>query len=233
MRALGRSLLVALVIAALCNLPLAAAPEASRPVGTVILAEGAHLDNVDAAVGASVFPGDELATVPQGKLRLRLGTAQVYLLSETRADVDASPASMNLKSGTAGFASSGPEVVAVRLPGDVVVASKGPSPAYGQVTIVSPAEFLVTSFHGSLNVDVDGEVTTVAAPNSYRVMVEQDAEGAGTKDKQQAGQIPVHRKRRAVFYLIIGGAAALASYFIYRAVCESSYIPAPTTPQSK
>jgi hypothetical protein len=228
LRAFVRSMLAGLLIAAMCDLPVLAAPLTAKPLGTVILSEGGHLDNADAAVGASVFSGDDVATSTGGRLRLRLGTAQVYLLSNSYASMsDSGAASVNLKAGSVGFASPDAEVVEVRLRPDVAVRSKGPAPSNGQITLVSPNEFLVSSYHGALEVAVGDEVTTVAAPNAYRVMLDpQTAEGAGTKGQKQAGEIPVIRKRRALFYAIVLGGAAVGSYLIYRALCESSSTPA-------
>ncbi|HXZ12193.1 MAG TPA: hypothetical protein VEG64_07355, partial [Candidatus Sulfotelmatobacter sp.] len=68
----ARALVVASLVAALTAVPALAGNE--KPLGMVIQAEVAHLDNANAVVGATVYPGDALATEPGGSLRLKLGS---------------------------------------------------------------------------------------------------------------------------------------------------------------
>jgi hypothetical protein len=99
--------------------------------------------------------------------------------------------------------------------------------------IAGPHELIVTSFHGALDVDVDGEIRTVNDGQSYRVVVDddpsaQDPQGTGTGSMKgkNAGDIRVRRRRPVVYYLIIFGGAALLGYFYYHHLNES-----PSTPQ--
>jgi hypothetical protein len=117
----ARAILIALLITALGDVPGLAA--AAKSLGTVILAEGAQLDNADASAGTSVFPGDELRTSQGGKLRLRLGAAQVYLLADSVATLEDASAVvlMKLTRGTAGFSTPGSQVVEIDTPQAVTV----------------------------------------------------------------------------------------------------------------
>jgi hypothetical protein len=232
MRFVGHATLVAVLGVSFCILPAWGAP--SKPLGSVILSVGGAVDNVNASVGASVFSGDSISTTQNasGRLRLRLGTAQVYLLAESTATLTDIPGGVgaNLTYGTAGFSTSGSQLVEIRT-GNGIIRSKGPDGSYGQVMIAGPHELIVTSFHGMLDVDVDGEIKTVNDGQSYRVVVDddpaaQEPEGAGTGHmKKNAGDIKVRRRRPVVFYLIIFGAAALLGYFYYHHLNESPSLP--------
>jgi hypothetical protein len=232
MRFVGHATLVAVICVSFCILPAWGGP--SKPLGSVILSQGGAVDNVDASVGASVFSGDSISTTQNsaGRLRLRLGTAQVYLLAGSTATLSDVPGGVgaNLTYGTAGFSTSPSELVEIRT-GNGIIRSKGPEGSYGQVMIAGPHELIVTSFHGALEVDVDGDLKTVNDGESYRVVVDddpnaQDPEGAGTGHmKKNAGDIRIRRRRPVVYYLIIFGAAALLGYFYYHHLNESPSAP--------
>lgn len=232
MRLIGHGFLAAAILGSLWMAPASSA--ASRPLGSVILSQGGSVDNVNAAVGASVFSGDAISTTQNavGRLRLRLGTAQIYLLAESNATLTEFPGGVGaeLTNGTAGFATSGSQAVEIRT-ANGIVRSRGPEPSYGQVMLAGPHELIVSCFHGSLDIDVDGEVRTVNDGQSYRVVVDDDPSAQTTDNggsphmKQNAGDIRVRRRRPAVFYLIIFGAAAILGYFYYHHLNESPSVP--------
>jgi hypothetical protein len=234
MRCISQGILAAALLGSLCIAP-AWGGAASKPLGSVIQTVGGSIDSVNASVGASVFSGDAIGTQSvAGRLRLRLGVAQVFLLADSTATLEDIPGGVaaNLTYGTAGFSTSGSEPVEIRTVNGIV-RSKGPEESYGQVMIAGPHELIVTSFRGALDVDVDGEVRTVNDGQSYRVVVDDDpAEQTTTDDsggskrmKQNAGDIRVRRRRPVVFYLIIFGAAALLGYFYYHHLNESPSAP--------
>jgi hypothetical protein len=214
-REIARAILIAVLIG--CIPALAAA---AKLLGTVILAEGAQLDNADASAGTSVFPGDELRTSEGGKLRLRVGAAQVYLLADTSATfVDASPVvRMKLTQGTAGFSTPGSQVVEIDTPQAVVrsnggsaVDPKGVGLSHGQVAIAGPNELVVSSFRGALDIDIDGDIHTITGGHAYRVVTEPlEPPGARIKDVRPTGN---RRRRQAGFYALIGGGGAIVGYF--------------------
>ncbi len=108
-------------------------------------------------------------------MRLRLGRTQVFLLADSTATLSDIPGGVaaNLTYGTAGFSTSGAEPVEIRT-SNGIVRSKGPDGSYGQVMIAGPHELIVTSFHGALDIDVDGQIQTVNDGQSYRVVVDDD-----------------------------------------------------------
>lgn len=231
----ARAILIALLITALGDVPALAA--AAKSLGTVILAEGAQLDNADASAGTSVFPGDELRTSQGGKLRLRLGAAQVYLLADSVATLEDASAVvlMKLTRGTAGFSTPGSQVVEIDTP-QAVIRSNGRSSgrsnghatgrsgdkelSHGEVTIAGPNELVVSSFRGAMDIDIDGGIYTITEGHAYRVVMEpQEPPGARIKEVRSIGN---RRRSRAGFYAITGGGAAIAGYFAYTETPESA-----------
>jgi len=81
-----RSVLIGFLAVGLMNLPTIAA--ASKPLGMVVAADHAHLDNASAATGASVYSDDALVTDEGGSLRLSVGASQIYLLSLSSASLE-------------------------------------------------------------------------------------------------------------------------------------------------
>ena len=63
MRNLAKSCLIAILIAAIINVPAFAAPAADeKPLGLVTQALEAHLGDANVAIGTTVYPGDTIAT---------------------------------------------------------------------------------------------------------------------------------------------------------------------------
>ena len=233
MGSMSQGILAAALLVSLCIAPALGA--AAKPLGSVILSQGGTIDNVNASVGASVFSGDAIGTTQNaaGRLRLRLGRTQVFLLADSTATLSDIPGGVaaNLTYGTAGFSTSGEEPVEIRTTNGII-RSKGSEGSYGQVMIAGPHELIVTSFHGALDIDVDGQIQTVNDGQSYRVVVDDDPSapttdsGAGTKGmKKNAGDIRIRRRRPVVFYIILFGVAALLGYLYYHHLNRS-----PSTP---
>ncbi len=212
MHLLLRTCLVGLLVASLVEAPVLASP--SAPLGVVIEAEHARLGTAQAFGGATVFAGETLATEPAGKLRVRVGTAQLYLSADSAAALSDAAAGLSaaLVRGTLGFSSSGTDRIEVRA-SDAIIRPKTAQPTHGQVTLVSPDEVVVTSYSGALEILVDGEVYSVPAASSSRVILEdtpQEPEGAG---KESA------KHRRALLYtLVVAGVAAGVGIGVWRAL---------------
>jgi hypothetical protein len=184
----ARAILVAILIASLATAPAMAAP---RPLGNILFAEQTRLGTVSAVAGATVYPGDRIATDARGSVRLRVGAGQVYLLPSSLATLEEYPGgvSATLGRGTLGFASVEESLVVVRA-FDALIRPKNSQPTHAQISMVSPGELLVSSYRGSLEVVVGTEVHAVPEGTAYRVMIEpeppQDPQGAGAKDYKRA-----------------------------------------------
>jgi len=224
MRMFFRTCLIAVLAAGLLNLPAFAAND--KPLGMIIQAEGlAHLGPARAAIGSTVYPGDSVFTEEGGTMRLRVGSSQVYLLSDSGASLAQFPKMVHVvvSHGTVGFSSPANEPIALDTPLGLIHPVDGHA-AFGQVMIASPIEMIVTAYHGDLIVDENGNSHTIPEGKSYRISTDlvpppgqpntsQSSQGAGTT--KHAAATPIAEK------VIIVGAAALISWAIWSELCES------------
>jgi hypothetical protein len=228
MRSIARSCIAAM-LAALMAFPGFAANE--KPLGLVLQAESAQISNAKVAIGTTVYPGDKVETDAGGKLRLRMGTSQLYLLASSSATLGQRSDSLfaEVSRGTVGFSSNGADQLELEVPQGVIRASNG-QPAYGQVTIVSPQEIIVSAFHGSLVLDNDGELHTIPEGKSYRVTMDLEPAAvpvpAAAAYRENADNTPAKRRRRKLaFILLFGGIGAAVSYGVWSVLSESSSAP--------
>ena len=230
MRFALRACLTAVLIGTLVNLPIAGAAE--KPLGTVTQSQSARLDRAAAAVGATVYPGDTLDTDSTGSIRLRAGTAQLYLMSASSSRLQESPSGIHaeLVHGTAGFASGSSDIVELDALGATVRSHSG-EVSHGRVSIVGANELVVTSFRGPFDISIDGDTHTIGDGQSYRVQIVDslDQQGGG---KNGSGTIPAVRNRKKLLVLVMLSAAAVGAgvggYFIYHELNES-----PSAPKSQ
>jgi hypothetical protein len=144
-----RSFLVAILSVGLLGVPSFAANE--KPLGLVTQATEAHLGSATVAIGTTVYPGDTLATDEGGTVRLKVGGSQFYLLSSSSATLSAGSSVVNasVARGTVGFSSNGTDQLSLEIPEGILRAANG-QPGYGQVTIISPREVIVSAYRGTL-----------------------------------------------------------------------------------
>ena len=220
MRSAARGCLVAILVAALVNLPALAADE--KPLGTVLQAQDAELSHANAAVGTTVYPGDALATQVGGTLRLRIGQGQIYLLSSSAARLGQTEnrVQASVTRGTVGFSTSGAELLELLTPEGIVRAANKDG-AFGQVTLTGPSEMLVSAYRGALVLDTDGELHPIAAGTSYRVVLESEEQGPQGAGTGGGPGIITAKKRKIGMYVVIVAAAGLTSLVIYRELAES------------
>lgn len=225
MRAIARTCLVVFLVGGLLNLPLLAANE--KPLGMIIQAEQAQLGTARAAVGATVYPGDSLSTDPGGTLRLKVGSAQLYLLSASAATLaeNTSFAHAVVNRGTVGFSSSTTEPLELETPLGIVRPANGP--AYGQVTLTGAREMIVSAYHGELIVDYNGEVHTIPEGKSYRVTLDLDPASSPNPAAQGPYGSGVKPAVNSHLLLKLTAVAILgvATYFIYKELSESPSKP--------
>lgn len=209
MPTLGRSLLIAFVIAGLVILPVQATPSAA--LGMVTQAQGSQVDRATAASGASVYSGDKLETGADGLMRLRVRATQFYLLASSAATLagNANAVTADLAQGTIGFSSAGNEAIEVRAE-QAVIRPKTSQPTRAQMTVVSPNQLIVSSYRGPLELRVGDEVYSIPELTSYRVDITTVDEGSGRFSA---------RKTHAVLILLallaIGGVTA---FLVHRAL---------------
>jgi hypothetical protein len=223
MRVCFRACLIAILMAGLLNLPAYAANDS--PLGMIIQAEGlAHLGPTKAAIGSTVYPGDSVFTEAGSTMRLRVGGSQVYLLSESGASLSQGKDMVHVvvSHGTVGFSSPANDPVGLDTPLGFVHPVAGHA-AFGQVTLNSRIEMIVTAYHGDLIVEENGNVHTILEGKSYRITAEleppaqppsssQSSQGSGTKSAMSSPKGEV---------IAIVGGAALLSWLAWSEFCES------------
>jgi hypothetical protein len=224
MRQIARCTLVAMLFAGLfINRSMASS---EKPLGIIAQAEHARLDSANAATGATVYPGDSFDTDTGGMLRLRVGASQFYLLGSSAATMaqNSTGAMLSLSRGTAGFSSSASGQLQLETPAGSVRGADG-KPAYGQVTIKSANELVISAFRGDLVLENEGEFHAIPEGKSYRVVISDDQDTASGDNKDFVPAQNHHRKRRLAFYLILGGVSAFLSYELYQELSESPSKP--------
>jgi len=229
-RLMARWCVVVLLVTSLLDLPMFAAAE--KPLGMVIQAQEAELDNANLEVGTSIYRGDTVATDAGGGLRLKLGGSQLYLLADSAATLAQNATAIHavVARGTVGFSSNGTDNIELEIPQGILRAADG-LPAYGQVTILSAQEVVISAYRGALVLDNDGELHTIPAGKNYRVTMEFDQAEQQTAPASTGGDNPIiqprkRRRRKLAFYLIFAGAVTGLSYVIWDHTDQS-----PSTPE--
>ena len=230
MRIAAHLCLVMMLVTSLLDIPAFAAA-AEKPLGMVIQAQEAQLDNAKLAVGTSIYGGDTVVTDTGGGLRLKLGGSQLYLLAESAATLSQNTTVVHavVSLGTVGFSSNGADNVELEIPQGILRAAGGQA-AYGQATILSAQEVVISAYRGALVLDNDGELHTIPAGKNYRVTMEldqseQQAPAASTGGNNPIVQPRKGRRRRLAFYLIFTAAVAGMSLAIWDELSESPSKP--------
>jgi len=200
---------------ALVGIPTLAAPTnpASAPLGVIVQADNAQV-GADLRAGATIYDGDRLATT-DGTLRARLGGPQLVLHNNTNALVHGLPNgfSADLATGTVVVSSSQGQTFELLADG-ATIRPAGTKGAVGQITRVNATELLLSSSRGGLEVTYAGEVKTIEAGASYRMELEPEAVSPGP----DGGPLHSGRRRRAAYYAIAGGVAAVTGILVWRAL---------------
>ena len=225
MRDIARSCLVAFLMVGMLNLPVFAANE--KPLGMVIQAEEAQLGSAKATVGATVYPGDSIATGTGGTMRLKVGSGQLYLLSASAATLAENTSAFHavVNRGTVGFSSPAVEPFELETPLGVVRPAAGAT--YGQVTLTGPREMIVSAYRGDLIVDNNGELHTIPEGKSFRVSMDLDP----VQPQPNAAQGPYGSGVKPavnphfIIKLTAVAIVGVATYFIYQELSESPSKP--------
>ncbi|MGH9757329.1 MAG: hypothetical protein ACRD4M_06295 [Candidatus Acidiferrales bacterium] len=216
MRAKTSSFVMAFFVAGLLSLPAMAASE--KPLGMVIQAQGAQLENAAAAIGATVYPGDALTTGPSGTLRLKVGGGQIYMLSASSmrlAQID-DVVQATITGGTVGFSTTPGDRMQLDTPVGVLSPVPGKS-AYGQISFASPKRMIISAYTGDMELNVEGITHTINAGTTYSVTVEPGPPPQGASGTGTISALNHHLVMKAV----ATAAGGLGAYFIYEELSES------------
>ena len=224
MRILLKSLMTALLVVALAQPPVMAAPAGlAAPLGVILQADRASVGSDPAASGATVFDGETLRTEISGLLRVRFGMSQAYFLPQSQAIVHQTSGGFaaDLAAGTAVLSSAEGETFRVMADGALVRPSTS-QPTVAQITVVSPTELTLLSRKGTLEVSMGDEARTVPEGASYRMVIQPGLAGGPGPAGAGAGDIPFPTGKNRFIFVIIAAAAVAASTGVYLAVRSPS-----------
>lgn len=229
MHSIIRSCVVLALIAGLLN--LAGVSGSEKPLGMIVLANGAYVDRGTAGLGADVFAGDSLKTDPGGTLRLKLGSTQFYILSASDATLSQNGNKVHAKitQGTAGFSSAAAEQFEIETPIATIRAADGQR-AFGQITLTGPQKMLVSAYKGDLVVERNGAARTIKAGEAYNVTYVPDPAPAAPPSPvpPQQGGGSGGNNGQLIFEAVIIGGAVLAGTLLYYYNAMSDSQPQPS-----
>lgn len=219
-----RAVSAAVLALSLVGVPVwgAATPNVA-PLGTVIAADRARVGEASADVGTTVYGGDVLRTADQGSVQLRAGAARFLLLSSSAAVLESSEGapSAKLMLGTATF-STGNAHAFTLYASTAAIRPQTDAPTIGQVTFLNEKELLVTARRGGLTVTVEDQTEVVKEGESYRVLLDPDAQepaGAGAgQGPRGGGGGPLHAGRSRFLIVATALTAAGTGVAIYKAL---------------
>jgi hypothetical protein len=215
------------LVFALAAMPAGAAPVAT-PLGVVVVASQAKVGGGQAVNGSTVFQGDRLLTAENGQLQVRFGGAQARFLPGSSAVVNRTPAgiSADLLSGSVILAHAAGDTFSLTA-NEALLRPAASQAVIAQVTRVSPTELLLSAREGALEVTYDGEVQTIQAGSTYRMLLDPAAaepQGPAPRGTLAAGK----SKGRAIFILV--GVAAAATGIAIAAASSGSSSSSPVSP---
>jgi hypothetical protein len=210
---------VALFLAALMVAPPGFGSQA-KPLGVVLETRNATLRATDGLPGTTVFAGDTVSTDHGGRMRVRMGEAQIEVMPESVVvfeELD-SVAGATVVHGTVSFSSSETGTVAVRATG-IVIRPQPKRFTHGQVTVVGPSELLVTSFRGPLELTLEDESLVVPEGTTYHV-VHGDRRGPGPVGAGAEAARRAPFKAFLIAFVAVG--VPLATLLTYQALASPS-----------
>jgi hypothetical protein len=218
----ARSCLIAFVVVGMLNLPVMAA--SSKPLGMVVSADHASLDNAKAAIGADIYSGDALATDAGGSLRLKIGAGQVYLLSSSSATLVPQDGKTQAKvaHGTLDFSTTSPEQLEIGTPLGVIRGADSQR-VFGQVAVLSPTKMQISAYEGTLLVTaLNGEQKTIQQGETFEATVAAPEPGGG-QNQAGVGGTGINWKHVATVAIIGGvlGGTALALWITQSESCSN------------
>jgi hypothetical protein len=202
---------------------LTAAPicNATTPgFGTIVSAQHAHVGQVAASVGTTIFSGDSLDTEELGVLQVRAGAARLLLPAESRVawGTEDGMAAATLKNGTAIFSTANMKAFVLHA-SNAVIRANDDGPTVGSVTLVNAKELRVSCSRGTLAISVEDDTKTVGEGMAYRVVLDPDsvAQDSGAQGNWPAKPPKKPGKNKFVMFLLFGG-GALTGILLYYAL---------------
>jgi hypothetical protein len=202
----------------------AAATQAARPVGLVVVAHKAHLEAAAALQGATVFAPQKLSTQTGGALSVRLDQALLTLSGDSRARIEAREQGLRtiLDRGVMRVEWSGASTVELRAL-EVAIRPQGNAPTLAEIALTGKGELLLTSHAGALEASYAGVTQVIPAGATYKALVAPEAEPQA-QQPQGAGR---RRRLAPIVWFAIGTATAVTLWLLLKDRRESV---SPTIP---
>jgi hypothetical protein len=220
-----RAAFAAILTVSMATAPLFAAPTSS--LGTIVMADKAHVGEALASVGTTVYGGDRLSTEADGSVQVRAGAARLLLASSSVVVVndEAGAASAKLLRGTATFSTANAQAFTLYASRAAIRPEKD-GPTIGKVIYLNDKEMIVNATRNGLTVTVDGETQIIPEGTAYRVMLDppesmmQGPEGAGTSSQggSNRGGPPLRAGRSRFLIVAVSLTAVATGFAIYKAL---------------
>ena len=205
---------------AAASLLVAPSPPKVIPLGTVTHAERAHLGQVEASVGSTIYDGDRLSTGIGGMLRISSRSVTLQLAAESiltirqRSRLDGDILA-ELTSGVLVFAAAPNAGVAVAADG-ASVRPAGTTPIVTYIRIVNKRELRISTQRGAVEFSYGNESEVIPQGKTLRVLLDpSEKEVAAASESDQSAK--KSGKPPKFILIAIGFAAGLAIPMVVRA----------------
>jgi hypothetical protein len=222
----SREIVAAVLTSCLLMTPVWGA--SASALGTVVASNGASVGGAGAAVGTTVFSGDNLSTADAGSVQLRTSGARFLLAASSMATVNETGGmpEATLQRGSATFSTANAKAFALNAL-TAVIRPQSDEATVGQVTMLGPKQLLVKCTRGALTIAVGDDSRVIAEGSAYRVVLDpaesaeaQDQpppQGAGTKG---SGGAPLKAaKSKFVWYAV--AAVGVVTFLAVQEAVES------------
>jgi hypothetical protein len=196
-------------------------------LGVIMQAKDARISTSPVSAGSSVYDGDRLSTEANGSLSLRAGAAIFFLAANTRATFrnlsdSKNSAAADLAAGTLVF--SIPQNVTIQISADEAqIRPAADAPTLGQITIAGPKTLYLYARRGSLKFAYREETQIIHEGESYRVILDPEADAPDAKPAADPSKRPARHRRR--FLLLLLAAAARPGFWKNSESQESPFQP--------
>jgi hypothetical protein len=219
-----REVVAAILTSSLLMTPVWGA--STGPLGTVVASDRASIGGAGAAVGTTIFAGDNLSTADAGSVQLRTASARFLLAASSMATLndDGGMPQATLLRGSAAFSTASAKAFALNA-ATAVIKPKSDEPTIGQVTMLGPKQLLVKCTRGALTVTVGDDSREIAEGRAFRIVLDASEEaqnqpppqGSGTKG---SGGSPLSAAKSRFMWYAVGG-VGVVTFFVVQEALES------------
>jgi hypothetical protein len=219
----AREIVAAILTSALLMTPVWGA--STGPLGTVVASDRASIGGAGAAVGTTIFAGDNLRTAEAGSVQLRTASARFLLAASSVATLneDGGMPEATLLQGSAAFSTASAKAFALNA-ATAVIKPKSDEPTIGQVTLLSRKQLLVKCTRGALTITVGDDSREIAEGHAFRIVLDPASEeaqnqpppqGSGTKG---SGASPLKAAKSKFMWYAVGAVGVVAFFAVSEAL---------------